>query len=136
MKQLVDEIRSTLEINNYSIPVIVFEGNMEEIAEVFTRINSQGQKLSKLEVFAASWSHSTVDIDRNVAFVKEIIEHAEKRFQSLKDQDYRIEKETQRDSKLSTFEYLFGVGKMLISKSELAISSNKELHEPKHLHSR
>lgn len=131
LKQLVDEIRSTLEINNYSIPVIVFEGNMEEIAEVFTRINSQGQKLSKLEVFAASWSHSTVDIDRNDAFVKEIIEHAEKRFQSLKDQDYRIEKrENQRNSKLSTFEYLFGVGKMLISKSELAISSNKELHEP------
>lgn len=48
-KVLLNEIART------DIPVVVYEGDEDNLPEIFNRINSQGTALDKYEIYAAAW---------------------------------------------------------------------------------
>ena len=45
------------------IPVIEYKGDIENVADIFEKMNTGSVTLSKYEVFAASWSNFQVDIE-------------------------------------------------------------------------
>ena len=54
-KKLLNEVEEYLNVGEVVIPTIIFKGSPSELAEVFTRLNEGGTKLSSYQVFAAQW---------------------------------------------------------------------------------
>lgn len=101
------------EISKSTIPVIVYSGDEDSLPLIFDRINSQGTPLTQYEVYAASWP-----LDKKFEISNDkIIEKILKKYDSLADDEYsidRYDRERLRLSKtVSAFEYLFGLGKYL-----------------------
>lgn len=109
-QDLYDRIASTV------IPVVVYTGDENNLPEIFDRINSQGTPLDQYEVYAAAWPVK----QRYIVTNAEIIEYVVKKYDSFTEDDFQIHgynREEMRTSKqLNAFEYLFGLGKHLVSK--------------------
>lgn len=119
-QDLYDRIASTV------IPVIVYNGDANNLPDIFDRINSQGTPLDQYEVYAAAWpvnQRYTID---NV----EIIENVIKKYETFEHDDYKIygynREEMRTKKQINAFEYLFGLGKYLVSKYEI-LAFNKNL---------
>ncbi len=119
---LYDRIASTV------IPVVVYTGDENNLPEIFDRINSQGTPLDQYEVYAAAWPVK----QRYSIANSEIIEYVVKKYDSFTEDDYQIHgynREEMRTSKqLNAFEYLFGLGKHIVSKYPM-LGFNKGLAE-------
>lgn len=121
-QNLHEQIASTV------IPVIVYQGDEENLPEIFDRINSQGTALDPYEVYAASWPTNKRFPISNT----DIVECAIKKYDSFIEDGYTIhgyDRETMRTSrKVNAFEYLFGLSKYLVSKYDI-LGFNKSLPE-------
>ena len=110
---LYDQIALTV------IPVIVYHGEEENLPEIFDRINSQGTPLDQYEVYAAAWPVS----QRFKISNTEIVECAIKKYDAFVEDGFSIhgyDRETMRLSKkVNAFEYLFGLGKYIVSKYDI-----------------
>jgi hypothetical protein len=96
---------------NYKVPINVYAGPIENVPTIFERINSQGAKLSKYEILAASWSHTSVDVN-NVKVVNAIAE----KYRVMIANGYEVEgfdEDSVETSDYNLYEYLFGLGKVL-----------------------
>jgi hypothetical protein len=96
---------------NYKVPINVYAGPIENVPTIFERINSQGAKLSKYEILAASWSHTTVDVT-NVKVLDAIAE----KYRVMIANGYEVEgfdEDSVETSEYNLYEYLFGLGKVL-----------------------
>lgn len=103
------------------IPVIIYNGDENNLPEIFDRINSKGTPLNLYEVYAASWP---VDKKFHVA-TKEIVEFVVRKYEILREDGYIIDgynKEKFLEAQeLNAFEYMFGLSKYLTTKyKELA----------------
>ena len=95
----------------YKVPINVYAGPIENVPTIFERINSQGAKLSKYEILAASWSHTTVDVN-NVNVLNAIAE----KYRVMIANGYEVEgfdEDSVETSDYNLYEYLFGLGKVL-----------------------
>lgn len=110
------------------IPVIVYHGEEENLPEIFDRINSQGTPLDQYEVYAAAWPVNRRFKVSNV----NIVEYVMKKYDAFIEDGFVIHgynRETMRFSKeVSAFEYLFGLGKHLVSKYDI-LSFQKSLSD-------
>lgn len=100
------------------IPVIIFKSKIDQLPEIFERINKEGSKLTKYQVYAASWSKDYVVIDRKefddiIQFVKKRYERYLKEIDTLDDYDSRTLERTKR---VNLFDLVFGFGKMISKK--------------------
>jgi len=116
-QNLYDDIASTV------IPVVIYTGEISNLPEIFDRINSQGTPLDQYEVYAASWPIN----DRYKIENQNVVDAVIKKYDSFIEDEFQIhgyDKEQMRTSKkLNSFEYLFGLGKYLVSKyDELAFN--------------
>ena len=105
-----------LEIIKASIPAIVYQGDIGNLPEIFDRINQGGTKLSKYQVFAASWSTKGKIRIRNQNIVKLILEKYDKMVDDgyiLNDYDKH---ELEKTKMFNLFEYVFGFGKHICAK--------------------
>ena len=96
---------------NYKVPINVYTGPIENVPTIFERINSQGAKLSKYEILAASWSHTTVDV-HNGSILNAIAE----KYRVMIANGYEVEgfdEDSVETSDYNLYEYLFGLGKVL-----------------------
>lgn len=96
---------------NYKVPINVYAGPIENVPTIFERINSQGAKLSKYEILAASWSHTSVDV-KNIKVVTAIAE----KYRVMIANGYEVEgfdEDSVETSDYNLYEYLFGLGKVL-----------------------
>ncbi|MDR5586052.1 DUF262 domain-containing protein [Clostridium aquiflavi] len=107
---LYDKIASTV------IPVIVYNGDENNLPEIFDRINSQGTPLDPYEVYAASWPVN----QRYTIANSEIIECVVRKYDTFIEDDFVIHgynREEMRSKKaVNAFEYLFGLSKYLVNK--------------------
>ena len=96
---------------NYKVPINVYAGPIENVPTIFERINSQGAKLSKYEILAASWSHTSVDVKS-----KKIKNAIAEKYRVMIANGYEVEgfdEDSEETSDYNLYEYLFGLGKVL-----------------------
>lgn len=117
---LYDQVASSV------IPVIVYHGAEENLPNIFDRINSKGTPLDAYEVYAAAWPVTQKFKVNNT----EIIEYASKKYEAFISDGYEIYGydpiKLIKEKQLSAFEYLFGLGKLLVIKYPL-LAFNKNL---------
>ena len=108
---------STLDILKKDIPVIEITGDQSVLPKIFDRINTSGKKLSKYEVFRATWIESELQISDER--LTPIFDHVRKYYEKIKSIDIQIEGEQLhigKDKKLSFFDVCYGFGKLLKEK--------------------
>lgn len=108
--RLLDGLRDGVDIGDVSVPVIVYTGPKGNLPEIFELINSSGTKLSKYQIYAATWIDQQVDIQNER--VKKAIEE---KYQTILDRGFDIQglEDDGEINEFSLFEYLFGLGKVL-----------------------
>ncbi|HLH31191.1 MAG TPA: hypothetical protein VKY31_08310, partial [Terriglobia bacterium] len=115
IQQLLDAVRSRLEITSFEIPVIEFSGPPDSLPVIFDRLNTGGTKLAKYDILAASWDGKYVRIQR-----RDLIEAIKQKYRDLLSLGLELEAvEDQRFedfdefSRYSIFEYVFAIGRCL-----------------------
>ena len=119
-------LKADLNIDDIKIPVIIFKGSSEDLATIFEKLNNEGVKLSKYDIFAASWYDFTIKVDDT-----DLIEHVIDKYESAEqDADLTIsgfDAEEMRDNHILTvFEYAYALGKELESKCGNLFNGKKD----------
>ncbi|WP_230679215.1 hypothetical protein, partial [Lacticaseibacillus zhaodongensis] len=63
VKRLDEAINSFINLDLVKIPAIIFTGTADELATVFENLNKTGTKLTKYQVFSASWQDQMLTLD-------------------------------------------------------------------------
>ena len=105
-------------IATMEIPALIYEGDENLLPEIFERINSQGAKLTKQQIYAAAWAQDFVTIDSPDLF--EILTANRDRYDNMLDENMELDEynptEFIRKKELNIFELVFGFGKMISKK--------------------
>lgn len=124
---IVDKFSTAAKIDDIEIPLIIFNGKEDELATVFQKLNQEGVKLSKYDVFAATWFGHTVNVKGDTEFIKQIIKKydvsQEKSGLEISNYDPDVMIKT---GELTAFEYAFALGKELIDKCPILFNSKKD----------
>lgn len=96
-------------------------------ATVFQKLNQEGVKLSKYDVFAATWFGHTVHVKGDTEFIKQIIKKydASQEKSGLEISNYDPDAML-KTGELTAFEYAFALGKELIDKCPILFNSKKD----------
>lgn len=105
-------------IANMQIPALVYEGDESLLPEIFERINSQGAKLTKQQIYSATWAHDIVKLESSQ--FDEIITNNRDRYENMLDESMELDDynptELIRQKEVNIFELVFGFGKMISRK--------------------
>lgn len=113
----LDQLKEEIDLKSVSVPIVVYSGSHENLPDIFERINQSGTKLNKYEVFAATWMNNAATLISNDA-VREAVNG---KYQALITQGFGIDG-LENDGIITDynlFEYLFGLGKVLVAKVPL-----------------
>jgi len=128
LKPYLREIKEESDISDFKIPVIIYTGDQSNLPVIFERINSKGTQLNKYQIFAATWTtYDPIEI-KNI----EIIEKIKAKYEALIEEGLDVENYNPLNfntSKFTYFEYLFGLGKLMVEKFPLLFKSKKAEHE-------
>lgn len=119
VSEALDDLQGQIDISAVSLPVVTYTGDAAELPTIFERINQSGTKLSKYEVFAATWIHDNAATQIND---EEIRSHISQKYKNLIDSGFDVDGIGQDDAPIqdfNLFEYLFGFGKLLVSQNPL-----------------
>jgi len=124
---IVDKFSSAAKIDDIEIPLIIFNGKEDELATVFQKLNQEGVKLSKYDVFAATWFGHTVNVKGDTEFIKQIIKKydASEEKSGLEISNYDPD-EMLKTGELTAFEYAFALGKELTDKCPILFNVKKD----------
>lgn len=125
--ELVSAFIDNAKIDDIEIPVIVFTGKSEDLADIYQNLNQKGVKLSKYDVFAATWINQTVVVKNDRNFITHVID---KYSHASDDAELPIASfdpdELYQTGELTVFEYAFGLGKEMANKCPDLFGSKKE----------
>lgn len=113
------------------IPAIVIKGDEDSLPIIFERINSKGSQLTKWQIYAATWSDDKIILHNEL---KRIVEFNKKRYEAQNIEN-NIEIENfdpitfAKKNELSTFELMFGFGKMISANYPHLFSNTKQINE-------
>ena len=124
---IVDKFSAVAKIDDIEIPLIIFNGKEEELATVFQKLNQEGVKLSKYDVFAATWGRYTVNVKGDQDFIKQIIKkyEASQEKSGLEISNYDPEAML-KSGDLTSFEYAFALGKELTDRCSILFNAKKD----------
>jgi len=114
----VEKIKAEANISGAKIPVVIYYGDESNLPEIFERINSQGTKLNKYQIYAATWAakYGTFKIkDRTIK------DYIKAKYDSLIEEGLQVDSydsnpNTFYAGEFTYFEYVFGLGKFLSQK--------------------
>lgn len=117
------------DLSRSQIPAIVYSGEEETLADIFTLMNSQGTPLTDYEIYAASWPSQKFHTSNET-----IVDYVLKKYDCLNDDGYEVHgynRDAIRKSKnVSAFEYVFGLSKYITTKYPiLAFQMNQSADE-------
>ncbi|MGV8131889.1 MAG: DUF262 domain-containing protein [Candidatus Pacearchaeota archaeon] len=122
---VVKTIKLQADVSNIKIPVIVYSGDQNNLPIIFERLNSFGTKLSKYQIFSATWTgYESISIEN-----KEITQLVKDKYDSLIEKGLQIENYDPvkfADQKFSIFEYFFGLSKLLCEKYPTLFNGSDE----------
>lgn len=117
-------LKDECDISGIDVPVLFYEGAASDLPDIFERINATGTKLSKYEIFAASW------VNQNVTIANERVSEAiRKRYYALmatKNISINGVKADGTPEQMSLFDYLFGLGKVLADEYPLLFGASDD----------
>jgi len=103
------------DLSRSQIPAIVYSGEEETLADIFTLMNSQGTPLTDYEIYAASWPSQKFHVSN-----ENIVEYVLKKYDCLNDDGYEVhgyDRDAIRKNKnINAFEYVFGLSKYITAK--------------------
>lgn len=117
----VKNLKSNFSLLKYTIPAVIYDGPKSELGEIFTRINKEGRPLSSLQIIAASWIETSIHLDLEEPINLSIAEKCKERLVLFENDNYEIigfDEEDPITYCSDLFQYLFGLGKILISSAE------------------
>jgi len=119
----LDSLKSAVDINAVSIPVVTYSGPEGELPEIFERINQSGTKLNKYEVFAATWLNTETQVSSENIRVA-----VNDKYSTLIDRGFSISglESDKAIQDFNLFEYLFGLGKTLVKDHPLLFSARSD----------
>lgn len=83
-QKVTDEFNGYINLSSIDIPCIIYKGDVSDLPEVFARVNLGGRKLTKYQVFAASWSNYQVTLaDEKNASSEQILNNVIDRYDKL-----------------------------------------------------
>ena len=124
---IVKRVESDATIDDVEIPLIIFDGSSEELAIVFQKLNQEGVKLSKYDVYAATWSNYQVNVKGDRHFIDHII----KKYDASQDNSgleiFNYDPDViQKTGELTPYEYAFCLGKELIDKCPVLFGGDEK----------
>ena len=123
IKGIVEKILSLFQdictnIANIKIPALIYEGDESLLPEIFERINSQGAKLTKQQIYAATWANDLVKIESDD--FSRIIDSNRVRYENMLDENMELDDydpiEFTKNKEVNIFELVFGFGKLISEK--------------------
>lgn len=136
IKVIVKEIIDNF-INNYKkittelrIPAQIFEAPEDKLPEIFERINIKGSKLTRFQVYAATWSDDKVkisgkDLTRIVDNVRIRYEEYLKNTGVLSSDDFDSQK-FKENKEVNIFDMIYGFGRMICSDYPMLFNGKSE----------
>lgn len=127
---ILGTIQKEADISKFNIPILIYNGEQNNLPIIFERLNSKGTQLSKYQIYAATWStYNTILISN-----RDIIENIKKKYDRLIEEGYEVENydgnpRTFYTSQFSYFEYLFGLGKLLCQKYEYLFKDSSKVEQ-------
>ena len=121
IENFFNSLRDKLNINDVTIPIILFSGDRSLLPEIFERLNSQGIALSKYQIYAATWDE--VCSVNNAEIISAISQFYARR---LEDSSLEIENidENGTPDELTLFDYLTGLGTVLTNRFPTLFEEN------------
>lgn len=113
-------IKNYIDAKNITIPVIYFEGNAEDLSIVFENLNKSGSKLTKYQIFSASWHGNNFKIGEGKLGDKVVNILAERyeRLTSNKGRGLEIDgfdsSQFKEERKINLAEFAYALGKIVI----------------------
>lgn len=115
IQDFLGEIQQNSDISTVEVPVIVYAGISDNLADVFVRLNTAGINLHRYEVYAAQWLDIRYNIDNS-----EIIDAIWRKYRELASAGFNLDVfsgESESIERLrrpyTLFEYVFGLGQHL-----------------------
>ncbi len=117
------------DISETNMPILVFTGDESHLPTVFERINNQGTRLSKYQIYAASWAVHNYTVTSSSDIVKYVVA----KYDAFTDAGYVLQ-DYDRDEILSTkvlniFEYVLGFGKYISEKYKTLFVADNSAQE-------
>lgn len=122
----INDLETNQTIDDIEIPLIIYKGNKEDLANIFQKLNQEGVKLSKYDVFAATWINSYVHVtDQEIK--KAIIEKYSRAQEdaNLDISDFDPD-EVEETGQLTVYEYAYALGKKIQNKCPLLFTSTDD----------
>lgn len=137
LEQVIIRYKNNVEeLNNKKVPVIYYDGMAEDLPIVFERINQQGTKLNKYQIYAATWTKrkfkiSSKELGEFVLLVAERYEQLGNSTDNIKviEVDNFNRSEFINKNELNTFELSYALGKYLIRKFPNLFRDNNEVNK-------
>ncbi len=125
-------VRQLLDMSNIYLPCIIFNEDVSDdlIVDTFINLNTKGTKLSKYDLYSASWQNDLVIVDDN-----EIIEKVISKYKDSLENNQNIETEDFNEELIRTtkeinvFEYAYALSKIIGEKCNNEIYQIKEASE-------
>jgi hypothetical protein len=119
--EIITKVITTLDISNVNIPVLEYVGSGDDLSEIFSRLNKEGTKLSRYDLLAAYWYSDFVSKPN-----EKIVSNVKKKYEALKSKGFLFENydEDGELDDLTLYEYLLGLGKVLIEKGPFLFSDS------------
>ena len=120
IKNIIDKIDKKINLENLIIYAITYNGNEEDLPQIFYNLNTGGVKPSKYEVLASLWK----DIKYQVKD-EELLNTVYDRYESLKGQtglSVTITKNDIQKGGITLFEYCYAIGSILLNEDNKYIS--------------
>lgn len=122
------KLSSALDITNLTIPIIIFTGLESDLVEVYTKLNSEGVKLSKYDVFAASWNDIILNLGKDkYKVIDKIIERYDLMYDNTEIEIIDYDPiEFKLNGEVNLFEFCYALGKIISIKSSLLFSNRNK----------
>lgn len=115
LKRILDDVESKIRAaGDIQIAALVYRGSNDHLPHIFERLNSSGTPLTRYEIYAATWGHSSVSGEG-----EGVRQAVEARYASVLERGFELDFVFDESAPLNLFEYLFGLGKVLADRFTL-----------------
>ena len=127
-----DSIWQILDTTNIVLPCIIFNKNTtdDEIVKTFVNLNSKGTKLSKYDLYSASWQNDIITVDDEDIIDKVISKYKDslEGNQNIETENFS-ENEIREQKQINVFEYAYALSKLIGERCGNKIYQIKEASE-------
>lgn len=126
LQTFTESVKKEANIFDFKIPIVIYTGEESNLPLIFERLNQQGTKLSKYQIYAATWANDKLKI-KNKEIVKLIAAKYENMIkEGLEIENFNTDIDTFAKEDFSVFEYFFGLSKYLADKYPSLLGDEKD----------